>query len=85
LASTSSSFRWKRHYAQDVYQQYRVGGKLDKRCSKAPATVKWRRNCGRGTPRIIFDFLVVRPTTQIDARQLAGRWAWTTCGSNCQI
>lgn len=58
---------------QEVYQQYRVGGKLDKVLEGTRNVVRWRKELKSSTPRIIFQFLVVRPNEhQInDARQLA--------------
>ena len=58
---------------QDVYQQYRVGGKLEKVLEGTRNVVKWRKELKSSTPRIIFQFLVVRPNEhQIDdAKQLA--------------
>jgi radical SAM protein with 4Fe4S-binding SPASM domain len=46
---------------QDVYQQYRVGGKLDKVIAGAKEIVKWKRIMKSKTPFVIFQFLVVRP------------------------
>jgi len=45
---------------QDVYQQYRVGGKLSKVLEGAANIVKWKKNLKSKTPFIIFQFLVVR-------------------------
>src|SRR5690349_14448949 len=45
---------------QDTYQQYRVGGKLDKVLQGASNIVKWKKELGSKTPFIIFQFLVVR-------------------------
>ncbi|MDO7875037.1 SPASM domain-containing protein [Hymenobacter sp. ASUV-10] len=58
---------------QEVYQQYRVGGKLEKVLEGTRNVVKWRKELRSSTPRIIFQFLVVRPNEhQIDdAKQLA--------------
>jgi len=58
---------------QEVYQQYRVGGKLEKVLEGTRNVVRWRQKLKSSTPRIIFQFLVVRPNEhQIDeARQLA--------------
>ena len=58
---------------QEVYQQYRIGGKLDKVLEGTRNVVKWRKEFKSSTPRIIFQFLVVRPNEhQIDeAKQLA--------------
>jgi radical SAM protein with 4Fe4S-binding SPASM domain len=46
---------------QDVYQQYRVGGKLDKVLAGARNMVKWKKELKTRTPFIIFQFLVVKP------------------------
>ncbi|GAA4019004.1 hypothetical protein GCM10022408_36210 [Hymenobacter fastidiosus] len=46
---------------QEVYQQYRVGGKLDKVLEGTRNVVKWRKELKSSTPRIVFQFLVVRP------------------------
>ncbi|GAB2944668.1 hypothetical protein GCM10027048_06950 [Hymenobacter coalescens] len=58
---------------QDVYQQYRVGGKLDKVIEGTKRVVKYKRELQSQTPRIIFQFLVVRPNEHQmeDARRLA--------------
>jgi radical SAM protein with 4Fe4S-binding SPASM domain len=45
---------------QEVYQQYRVGGRLDKVIEGASKIVKWKKELGSKTPFIIFQFLVVR-------------------------
>lgn len=46
---------------QDVYQQYRVGGKLDKVLEGARNIVKWKKKLKSKTPFIFFQFLVVKP------------------------
>jgi radical SAM protein with 4Fe4S-binding SPASM domain len=46
---------------QDVYQQYRVGGKLDKVLEGARNIVKWKKTMNSKTPFIFFQFLVVKP------------------------
>ena len=46
---------------QDVYQQYRVGGKLDKVLEGARNIVKWKKELNSKTPFIFFQFLVVKP------------------------
>jgi radical SAM protein with 4Fe4S-binding SPASM domain len=58
---------------QEVYQQYRVGGKLDKVLEGARTIVHWKNKLKSKTPLIIFQFLVVRPNEhQIeDAKKLA--------------
>ncbi len=46
---------------QEVYQQYRVGGKLEKVLAGAANVVKWKKALKSKTPFIIFQFLVVKP------------------------
>lgn len=46
---------------QEVYEQYRVGGKLDKVLEGARNMVKWKKELKSKTPFIIFQFLVVKP------------------------
>lgn len=46
---------------QEVYQQYRVGGQLNKVLEGAKNMVKWKRDMKSSTPFIIFQFLVVKP------------------------
>ncbi|MBY0534852.1 MAG: SPASM domain-containing protein [Chitinophagaceae bacterium] len=46
---------------QDVYQQYRVGGQLEKVIEGAKRIVKWKKELKSNTPFIIFQFLVVKP------------------------
>jgi radical SAM protein with 4Fe4S-binding SPASM domain len=46
---------------QDVYQQYRVGGKLDKVIAGAKNIVKWKKELKSKTPFVVFQFLVVKP------------------------
>src|SRR5204863_9222776 len=58
---------------QDVYQQYRVGGKLDKVIEGTKNIVKWKKQLNSKTPFIFFQFLVVKPNEhQIeDVKKLA--------------
>jgi radical SAM protein with 4Fe4S-binding SPASM domain len=58
---------------QDVYQQYRVGGRLDKVLQGARNIVKWKKELKSRTPFIIFQFLVVKPNEHQleDVKQLA--------------
>ncbi|MDP9229686.1 MAG: SPASM domain-containing protein [Bacteroidota bacterium] len=58
---------------QEVYQQYRVGGRLDKVLEGTRNIVKWKKELRRKTPFVIFQFLVVKPNEhQIeDVKQLA--------------
>lgn len=46
---------------QDVYQQYRVGGNLDKVIEGTKNIVKWKKELKSKTPFIFFQFLVVKP------------------------
>jgi len=46
---------------QEVYQQYRVGGKLDKVLEGARNIVKWKKEMKSSKPFVIFQFLVVKP------------------------
>lgn len=45
---------------QETYQQYRVGGRLDKVLQGTANIVKWKKELRSTTPFIIFQFLVVR-------------------------
>jgi radical SAM protein with 4Fe4S-binding SPASM domain len=58
---------------QDVYQQYRVGGKLHKVIEGARNIVKWKKELKSKTPFVFFQFLVVKPNEhQIeDVKRLA--------------
>ncbi len=58
---------------QEVYQQYRVGGQLDKVLEGARNIVRWKKELKSKTPFIVFQFLVVKPNEhQVDeARILA--------------
>ncbi len=46
---------------QDVYQQYRIGGNIDKVLEGAKNIVKWKKELKSKTPFIFFQFLVVKP------------------------
>jgi radical SAM protein with 4Fe4S-binding SPASM domain len=46
---------------QDVYSQYRIGGKLEKVLEGAANIVKWKKELNSKTPYVFFQFLVVRP------------------------
>ncbi len=59
---------------QDVYQQYRKGGKLDKVIEGAKNIVKWKKELNSKKPFVIFQFLVVKPNEhQIEAVKQLGR------------
>src|SRR5450432_487402 len=46
---------------QEVYEQYRVGGKLEKVLAGARNIVKWKNELKSKTPFVFFQFLVVKP------------------------
>jgi len=46
---------------QDTYEQYRIGGKLEKVLEGARNIVKWKKQLKSNTPFVIFQFLVVKP------------------------
>jgi radical SAM protein with 4Fe4S-binding SPASM domain len=46
---------------QEVYQQYRRGGQLNKVIEGAKNVVKWKKELKSKTPFIFFQFLVVKP------------------------
>ncbi|ANH81157.1 radical SAM protein [Niabella ginsenosidivorans] len=46
---------------QDVYQQYRVGGNINKVIEGARNIVKWKKQLNSKTPYVFFQFLVVKP------------------------
>lgn len=59
---------------QDVYQQYRVGGKLEKVIEGAKNIVKWKKKLNSKTPFVFFQFLVVKPNEhQVDEIKKLGR------------
>ncbi|MEO5673695.1 MAG: SPASM domain-containing protein [Chitinophagales bacterium] len=46
---------------QEVYEQYRVRGKLDKVIAGTRNILKWRKEKNSITPLVVFQFLVVKP------------------------
>ena len=58
---------------QEVYQQYRVGGNLEKVLEGARTIMHWKKQLKSRTPFVVFQFLVVRPNEHQleDARALA--------------
>jgi radical SAM protein with 4Fe4S-binding SPASM domain len=46
---------------QEVYEQYRVGGSLEKVLEGTRNVVKWKKELKSATPHTIFQYLVVRP------------------------
>ncbi|MCU0323945.1 MAG: SPASM domain-containing protein [Spirosomaceae bacterium] len=52
---------------QDTYQQYRIGGKLEKVIEGTKNIIKWKKALNSTTPHVVFQFLVVKPNEhQID-------------------
>ena len=58
---------------QEVYQQYRVGGNLEKVLEGARTLMHWKKKVKSKTPFVVFQFLVVRPNEHQleEARALA--------------
>jgi MoaA/NifB/PqqE/SkfB family radical SAM enzyme len=58
---------------QEVYEKYRVGGKLEKVLEGTRNIVKWKKELKSKTPFIFFQFLVVKPNEHQleDIRRLA--------------
>jgi radical SAM protein with 4Fe4S-binding SPASM domain len=58
---------------QEVYEQYRVGGKLEKVLEGARNIVKWKKELKSKKPFVFFQFLVVKPNEHQldDIRRLA--------------
>src|SRR5258708_22638799 len=58
---------------QEVYEQYRVGGQLEKVLEGARNIVKWKKELKSKTPFVFFQFLVVKPNEHQlnDIRRLA--------------
>ena len=46
---------------QEVYEQYRVGGNLEKVIEGTKNIVRWKKELKSKTPHVIFQFLVVKP------------------------
>ena len=46
---------------QEVYQQYRVGGKLEKVLEGTRNIIRWKKELRSRTPHVLFQFLVVQP------------------------
>ncbi len=58
---------------QNVYEQYRIGGNLNKVLEGAKNIVKWKKALNSKTPFIFFQFLVVKPNQhQIEAIKKLG-------------
>lgn len=46
---------------QEVYEQYRIHGKLNKVIDGTKNIIRWKKELKSQTPHVIFQFLVVRP------------------------
>ncbi len=46
---------------QETYQQYRIGGKLEKVLEGTRNIIRWKQQLRSSTPHVVFQFLVVRP------------------------
>ena len=46
---------------QESYQQYRIGGNLDKVIQGTKRIIEWKKKLNSSTPHVIFQFLVVKP------------------------
>jgi radical SAM protein with 4Fe4S-binding SPASM domain len=58
---------------QEVYQQYRVGGNLNKVLDGTRNIVKWKKKLGSKKPFVVFQFLVVKPNEHqlMDVKKMA--------------
>ncbi len=58
---------------QETYAAYRIGGKMDKVIEGAKNIIRWKKKMNAATPKVILQFLVVRPNEhQIeDVKKLA--------------
>jgi radical SAM protein with 4Fe4S-binding SPASM domain len=58
---------------QEIYEQYRVGGQLNKVLEGTQNIIKWKKELRSSTPYIIFQYLVVKPNEHqiADAQRLA--------------
>jgi len=46
---------------QEIYEQYRIAGKLDTVLEGARNIVKWKKKLKSSSPHVVFQFLVLRP------------------------
>ncbi|MFY0625373.1 MAG: SPASM domain-containing protein [Reichenbachiella sp.] len=58
---------------QETYEQYRVGGELEKVLEGTKNVVDWKKKLKSKTPHLIFQFLVVQPNEHqiVEAEKLA--------------
>jgi len=47
--------------SQETYEQYRIGGKLEKVIEGTRNVIKWKKELKSTTPHVIFQYLVVKP------------------------
>jgi radical SAM protein with 4Fe4S-binding SPASM domain len=47
--------------SQETYEQYRIGGQLEKVLEGTKNILKWRKELKSKTPYVVFQFLVVKP------------------------
>ena len=47
--------------SQDTYEQYRIGGQLEKVLEGTKNVIRWKEKLGSKTPHVIFQYLVVKP------------------------
>ncbi len=47
--------------SQATYEQYRIGGKLEKVITGTKNIIRWKKELKSSTPHVIFQFLVVKP------------------------
>ena len=56
--------------SQETYEQYRIGGQLDKVLEGTRNIIKWKNELKSKTPHVIFQYLVVKPNEhQLDEVQ----------------
>lgn len=60
---------------QETYQNYRIGGRLQKVIEGTKNVLKWKKQLNSKTPHVVFQFLVVKPNEhEIDKlKELAGK------------
>ena len=59
---------------QEIYEKYRVGGKLDKALEGAASIIKWKKKLKSKTPFVVFQFVVFRSNEhQVDEMKKLGK------------
>ena len=58
---------------QEIYQQYRIGGSLEKVLEGARNIIEWKKKINSSLPYVVFQFLVVHPNEHqiTEAKKLA--------------